>query len=120
MLINEYEISKSMVYLYRGLFRICEGFRAAQIIKDTQSKYNLEPNTSMVSQNSYNQRFGYFKPLMVPRFKGFDSYQDDLSQIKQKFEFSNDDELGSKLITEGLEFLKQSKECLKNLQETPA
>lgn len=48
MLINEYEISKSMVYLYRGLFRICEGFKSAQLIKDTQSKYNLQPSTSMV------------------------------------------------------------------------
>ena len=54
MLINEYEISKSMVYLYRGLFRICEGFKAAQLIKDTQSKYILQADTSMVSENSYN------------------------------------------------------------------
>lgn len=74
MLIDEYEISKSMVYLYKGLFRICEGFRSAQLIKDTQSKYFLQPDTKMVCENSYNQRFGYFKPLMVPRYKGFDVY----------------------------------------------
>lgn len=79
----------------------------------------LQPDTSMVSENSYNQRFGYFKSLMVPRYKGFDIYQDELAQLKQKFEYTTDDELGTKLITEGLEFLKQSKDFLKQLQETP-
>ena len=57
---------------------------------------------------------------MVPRYKGFDVYQDELTQLKEKLEYSTEDELGTKLITEGLEFLKQSKDFLKQLQETPA
>ena len=57
---------------------------------------------------------------MVPRYKGFDVYQDELTQLKQKLEYSTEDELGTKLITEGLEFLKQSKDFLKQLQETLA
>ena len=56
---------------------------------------------------------------MVPRYKGFDVYQDELTQLKEKLEYSTEDELGTKLITEGLEFLKQSKDFLKQLQETP-
>ena len=57
---------------------------------------------------------------MVPRYKGFDVYQDELTQLKEKLEYSTEDELATKLITEGLEFLKQSKDFLKQLQETLA
>jgi len=98
MAVDEFEVSRAMQQIFRGMEVLCTVLVELGVIKDVYAQYEEDAEdddvqfqpvlglpdcpvdssqTTLIRENSYQQRLAYMKQLAYPRMKSFQEYRQD-------------------------------------------
>jgi hypothetical protein len=112
LVIDQYQFSNAMLFVSKGLHQLTLALRNQGLagISDLTSQYDSNEKSQNIRQNNYEQRFGYFKPVIYPKYK---QYEQQLSTMQSQGP-------PDKLLDQAKLNLQLGQQMLKILEEAPA
>lgn len=109
---DQFEYARGMHEICTGMHLLTHALVREGVISDPWKQYDENEYTKNCREMNYNQRYGFFRNVQFPRFKSYEDYQ---AKVKSVEKLTRDE-----LFDLAKTHLIQGKQCLNNLEQTPA